>query len=254
MVDGCWPGAGRFARRAPWGEPHRDHVLSPAGRRPSPAAREERPSENRARLNHAPHPFSTDPHSTVQDKILLGTLAGVIVLALGGTAAAYTAFSHTVTVSVDGHESTMRTFGDNVGAVLASKGIKPGAHDSVVPSLDTPVDDGSRIAVRLGRPLALSIDGKKQTRWTTATTVAGALEPARHAHRQRRPVGQPRRRHRPVRHGAAGDHAEARHRQGGRRQGRAAQRPGRDGGPAAPAGRTPAWTATTSCDPRGAPT
>ena len=70
----------------------------------------------------------------------------------------------------------MRTFGDNVGEVLASKGIEPTSHDSVVPGVDSPVNDGSRIAVRLGRPLALSIDGNKQTLWTTATTVAGALD------------------------------------------------------------------------------
>ena len=36
--------------------------------------------------------------------------------------------------------------------------------------------DGSRIAVRLGRPLALSIDGEKRTVWTTATKVSSALE------------------------------------------------------------------------------
>ena len=110
-----------------------------------------------------------------KSKLLLGGLAGVILVALGGTAAAYTAFSHTVTVSVDGHESKVRTFGDNVGEVLAAKGIKPTSHDSVVPSVDTAVNDGSRIAVRLGRPLSLSIDGNEQKLWTTATTVAGAL-------------------------------------------------------------------------------
>jgi uncharacterized protein YabE (DUF348 family) len=109
-------------------------------------------------------------------KLLLGTLVGAIVVALGGAAAAYTAFSKTVTVSVDGHESTVRTFGNNVGDVLAAKGIKPDEHDSVVPGVDTKVDDGSRIAVRLGRPLALSIDGDKRTLWTTATTVAGAID------------------------------------------------------------------------------
>ena len=57
-----------------------------------------------------------------------------------------------------------------------SKGIEPTEHDSVVPGVDTPVNDGSRIAVRLGRPLELSIDGDKKTLWTTATTVAGALD------------------------------------------------------------------------------
>lgn len=113
----------------------------------------------------------------IHNKLLLGGLVGAIVVALGGTAAAYMALSRTVTVSVDGHESTVRTFGDNVGDVLAAKGIKPDAHDSVVPSVDSPVNDGSRIAVRLGRPLELTIDGdKKKTLWTTATTVAGALD------------------------------------------------------------------------------
>ncbi len=85
------------------------------------------------------------------------------------------AFSRTVTVSIDGKESQVRTFGDNVGEVLASKGIEPDSHDSVVPSVDTPVNDGSRIAVRLGRPLALSVDGEKRTLWTTATKVSSAL-------------------------------------------------------------------------------
>jgi resuscitation-promoting factor RpfB len=112
----------------------------------------------------------------INNKLLLGTLVGAIVVALGGTAAAYMAFSHTVTVSIDGKETQVRTFGDNVGDVLASKGITPDEHDSVVPSVDTPVNDGSRIAVRLGRPLALSIDGNKETLWTTATTVASALD------------------------------------------------------------------------------
>ncbi len=113
----------------------------------------------------------------IHNKILLGGLVGAIVVALGGTAAAYMAFSRTVTLSVDGHESKVRTFGGNVGDVLAAQGIKPSEHDSVVPSVDSPVNDGSRIAVRLGRPLELSIDGdNKRTLWTTGTTVASALD------------------------------------------------------------------------------
>ena len=111
-----------------------------------------------------------------RNKPLLGGLVAAIVLALVGTAAAYATMSRTVTVSVDGKASEVRTFGDNVGEVLASKGIEPDSHDSVVPGVDAPVKDGSRIAVRLGRPLALSIDGEKRTIWTTATKVSSALE------------------------------------------------------------------------------
>ena len=111
-----------------------------------------------------------------RNKPLLGGLVAAIVLALVGTAAAYATMSRTVTVSVDGKASEVRTFGDNVGEVLASKGIEPTSHDSVVPGVDAPVKDGSRIAVRIGRPLALSIDGEKRTVWTTATKVSSALQ------------------------------------------------------------------------------
>jgi uncharacterized protein YabE (DUF348 family) len=111
-----------------------------------------------------------------RNKTLLLGLVAAIALGLVGTTTAYAALSRTVTVSVDGKESQVRTFGNNVGDVLASKGIEPGSHDSVVPSVDTPVNDGSRIAVRLGRPLALSIDGDKKTIWTTANKVSSALD------------------------------------------------------------------------------
>jgi uncharacterized protein YabE (DUF348 family) len=111
-----------------------------------------------------------------RNKTLLIGLATAIVLALVGTATAYATLTKSVTVSIDGKESTVRTFGNNVGDVLASKGITPSSHDSVVPSVDSPVNDGSRIAVRLGRPLALSVDGNKETIWTTATKVSSALD------------------------------------------------------------------------------
>ncbi len=107
-------------------------------------------------------------------KILVLGLVAAIVLALVGTTA-YATLNKTVTVSVDGKSTTVRTFGDNVGEVLASKGIKPTVHDSVVPAVDAPVNDGTEIAVRLGRPLDLSIDGEKRTLWTTATKVSSAL-------------------------------------------------------------------------------
>jgi uncharacterized protein YabE (DUF348 family) len=109
--------------------------------------------------------------------LILG-LAMAIVLAVVGTTTAFATLSRTVTLSVDGHARQVRTFGHDVGDVLASQGIKPTSHDDVVPSVTTPVDDGTRIAVRLGRPLTLSIDGVKSTVWTTATTVAAALDKA----------------------------------------------------------------------------
>ena len=43
------------------------------------------------------------------------------------------------------------------------------------PSLDEAVADGSRISVRFGRALELTVDGKTTTHWVTATDVATAL-------------------------------------------------------------------------------
>lgn len=107
--------------------------------------------------------------------MLIG-LVSALVLALAGGAAAYTSLRKTVTVSVDGRASSVHVFGGNVGDVLRTQGIEPEAHDSVVPAVDTPVADGTRIAVRLGRPLVLSVDGTKQTLWTTATKVSTAFD------------------------------------------------------------------------------
>ncbi len=111
-----------------------------------------------------------------RNKTLFIGLVTAIVLALVGTATAYASYSKTVTVSVDGKESQVRTFASSVGDVLAGEGIKPSTHDSVVPAVDSQVNDGSRIAVRLARPLALDVDGEKQTVWTTATQVSAALD------------------------------------------------------------------------------
>ena len=99
----------------------------------------------------------------------------VVVLALAGALTTYFGMSRTVTLSVDGKTEQVRTFGDDVGDVLAARGIRPSAHDDVVPSASTRIADGTRIAVRIGRPLSVTVDGVEQTMWTTATTVSAAF-------------------------------------------------------------------------------
>ena len=118
----------------------------------------------RARLEHL-----------TKNKTLLVGLAVAVLLGIVGTASAYAGMSKTVTVSVDGERQQVRTFGGSVGDVLAGEGIEPGKHDSVVPGPATQVRDGSEIAVRLGRPLTLAVDGEEKTLWTTATNVSAAL-------------------------------------------------------------------------------
>jgi len=81
-----------------------------------------------------------------------------------------------VTLSLDGRTEQVSTGADTVGDVLAAQGITLGRHDVVVPSTDTPGRDGSRIAVRFGRPLDISVDGKDSRHWVTATDVTSALD------------------------------------------------------------------------------
>jgi uncharacterized protein YabE (DUF348 family) len=112
----------------------------------------------------------------VRKQLALIAVAVVAALALitGGITYATTKGT-SVTVSVDGKVSQIHTSADTVAGVLQDADITLGAHDAVAPSLDTAIEDGSRIAVRYGRQLTLTVDGKAKTYWVTATTVNQAL-------------------------------------------------------------------------------
>lgn len=103
--------------------------------------------------------------------------AGAVAIAASVGAFAYADSPKPVDValSMDGHVRTVSTTAATVEGVLESQGIHVGPHDAVAPSLNTQVNDGTRIAVSFGRELTLVVDGKKQTYWTTATTVSAAF-------------------------------------------------------------------------------
>lgn len=107
----------------------------------------------------------------------LKTLAinAAVVTALVGGTTAYTTFDNTVTLSVDGKAESVHTFGDTVEEVLADQDIDLGQHDVVAPSTDSPVQDGTEIAVRYGRQITVTIDGVDREVWTTALSVDEAL-------------------------------------------------------------------------------
>jgi uncharacterized protein YabE (DUF348 family) len=111
-----------------------------------------------------------------KSKKALFVLVAAVALAVVATTAGYATMSKTVTLSVDGKTSQVHTLGGTVGDVLDSQGVSVDAHDIVAPGPGAPVNDGSRIAVRFGRPLDLSVDGKDKRYWTTATNVTSALD------------------------------------------------------------------------------
>ncbi|HEX6514729.1 MAG TPA: transglycosylase family protein [Nocardioidaceae bacterium] len=111
-----------------------------------------------------------------KSKAALAVLVGAVVMAVGATTAGYAAMSKTVTLSLDGRTEQVHTLDDTVGEVLESEGVSVDTHDVVAPGLDSQVSDGSRIAVRYGRPLDVTIDGQDKRYWVTATDVATALD------------------------------------------------------------------------------
>jgi uncharacterized protein YabE (DUF348 family) len=106
--------------------------------------------------------------------IAVVTVAGVAAVAAAG--AGYASMSKTVTLSIDGTPQQVRTFGDSVADVLESQDVALGAHDVVAPSAGSSIEDGQTIAVRYGRPLEVSVDGRSSRYWVTATDVDTALD------------------------------------------------------------------------------
>jgi uncharacterized protein YabE (DUF348 family) len=102
--------------------------------------------------------------------------AAVALAAVIGTTVGYAAMGKAVTLNVDGRIEHVRATGDTVGDVLDAQGISLGSHDEVAPAVDQPVNDGTTIAVRYGKPLELVVDGDTTQYWVTATDVRGALQ------------------------------------------------------------------------------
>ncbi len=106
----------------------------------------------------------------------LAVVLSALTLALVATTVGFAATRGSeMTLAVDGEATQIRTSAATVGDVLDEEGIELGEHDVVVPSLDTPVRSGSRIAVRYGRPLRVNVDGRTSSHWVTATDVATAV-------------------------------------------------------------------------------
>jgi uncharacterized protein YabE (DUF348 family) len=112
----------------------------------------------------------------IHSRTWLVGLVAAVVLTVAATTVGYASLSREVTLSVDGRTQTVRTFGGDVGDVLADQGITLHSRDVVVPSPDSPIDDGTQISVRFSRPLDVSVDGVAHTYWTTATRVSTALD------------------------------------------------------------------------------
>ncbi|MEU3949876.1 ubiquitin-like domain-containing protein [Streptomyces sp. NPDC029526] len=99
----------------------------------------------------------------------------LVVAFLAGGTAAFVAEDKAVRLDVDGRTRTLHTFADDVTELLAEEGVRVGPHDVVTPGPGAELGHGDEVEVRHGRPLVLTLDGRRREVWTTADTVEGAL-------------------------------------------------------------------------------
>ncbi|MEU4271072.1 ubiquitin-like domain-containing protein [Streptomyces sp. NPDC026092] len=99
----------------------------------------------------------------------------LVVAFLAGGTSAFVANDKAIRLSVDGVPRTLHTFADDVEELLADEGLAVGSHDIVAPAPGADLASGDEVVVRYGRPVALTLDGRRRQVWTTARTVDGAL-------------------------------------------------------------------------------
>ncbi|WP_369389743.1 ubiquitin-like domain-containing protein [Streptomyces sp. CG1] len=100
----------------------------------------------------------------------------LVVAFLAGGTTAFVAKDKAIELTVDGKQRTLHTFADDVSELLADEGVNTGAHDMIAPAPGAELASGDAVAVRYGRPVRLTLDGRQREVWTTAHTVAGALD------------------------------------------------------------------------------
>jgi uncharacterized protein YabE (DUF348 family) len=146
-------------------------VVSPAPVRESPV-RESPAGGGRAAARRAARRKRTADSPAALRR--LAPQALVLAFLAGGTSA-FVAHDKSVRLSIDGGPHILHTFADDVAELLEDEGVEVGPHDLVAPAPEETLDHGDEVVVRYGRPLALTLDGRRRRVWTTARTVDGAL-------------------------------------------------------------------------------
>jgi resuscitation-promoting factor RpfB len=99
-----------------------------------------------------------------------------VMTALVGGTTAFVNLDKDLVLSIDGKVTQVHSFARTVGDVLAHQGIQVGTHDTVAPGRGATIADGTRIAVRFGRLITATVDGRQRKAWVTAINVQEALD------------------------------------------------------------------------------
>jgi uncharacterized protein YabE (DUF348 family) len=126
------------------------------------------------------HPRHLHRLQRVHKKSVFVALNAAVLLGLAGTTAAYATMSKNVTVTLDGHTTTIRTLSSTVSGALATDGITLDPRDKV--SIDgraagrnSPVSSGDAVDVAFAKPVTIAVDGKAKKVTVHDHTVGDVL-------------------------------------------------------------------------------
>ncbi|RWA20603.1 resuscitation-promoting factor [Mycolicibacterium brumae] len=106
----------------------------------------------------------------------LRALVGAMLVALTVAGGYAVASQKTVTLTVDGASTTVKTMKSRVIDVVKENGFDVAERDDLFPAAEDAVGNDTTIELRRSRPLEISLDGEgAQQVWTTASTVDEAL-------------------------------------------------------------------------------
>lgn len=119
-------------------------------------------------------------HPQTRWRIVRKVVPAVVIaglLAAGGLGyGGYVAAADDVNLSVDGQPTRFTTHAGTVADVLRDQGVTVNDRDDVQPSLTSEVAGPTTITVNFARQLTITVDGKKDSYWTTARSVDEALQ------------------------------------------------------------------------------
>ncbi|MET8653857.1 transglycosylase family protein [Nocardia aurea] len=107
--------------------------------------------------------------------LLYAAIAALLMTLIVGAAMAIVN-RKTVTVVVDGEQTTQTTMSRNVAGLLRAAGFDVSDRDLVRPSPAAALVDGATIVFNRAREITLTIDGNAQKVWTTGVTAGEAME------------------------------------------------------------------------------
>jgi uncharacterized protein YabE (DUF348 family) len=127
------------------------------------------PSGRRAARRQAEQALAEKPRRWLQLVVV-----GVVLALVGGSVAALVV-DKTITVTVDGVDRVVHTYGKDVAAALTSAGLHPAPQDRIEPAVPNEIASGDHVIVHQARRITLKEGGGTRDVWTTAGTVGEAL-------------------------------------------------------------------------------